>query len=76
MTGEVAHQRPRLLPTGRTWPRKEVPIEKAVIRELVIEDVDPAETDDELWTWAMNEVLMPSGIEVAAWTRHTLAASP
>ena len=76
MTGEVARRRPTLLLTGRTWPRKEVPIEKAVIRELVIEDVDPDETDDELWKWAMNEVFLPSGLEVAPWTRHTLQRHP
>ena len=42
----------------------------------MIEDVDPAETDDELWMWAMNEVFLPSGIEVAPWTRHTLQRHP
>jgi len=38
----------------------------------VIEDVDPTETDDELWKWAMDEVFLPSGLDVAPWTRHTL----
>jgi hypothetical protein len=56
--------------------RKEIPIEKAVIRELVIEDVDPAETDDELWHWAMTTVFLPHGVEVAPWTRRTLQRHP
>jgi hypothetical protein len=43
-----------------------------MIRELVIEDVDPTETDDELWEWAMNTVLLAHGIEVKPWTRYTL----
>jgi hypothetical protein len=43
-----------------------------MIRELVIEDVDPNETDDELWEWAMNTVLLALGIEVKPWTRYTL----
>ena len=42
----------------------------------MIEDVDPAESDDQLWEWAMNEVFLPSGIDVAPWTRHTLQRHP
>jgi hypothetical protein len=42
----------------------------------VIEDVDPEETDEDLWKWAMNEVFLPSGLEVAPWTRQTLVRHP
>ena len=42
----------------------------------MIEDVDPSETDDELWEWAMNTVLVPHGIEVKPWTRYTLKRHP
>lgn len=42
----------------------------------MIEDVDPTETDDQLWEWAMNTVLLPHGIDVKPWTRHTLQRLP
>ena len=42
----------------------------------MIEDVDPAESDDELWEWVLDTVLLPRGIEVAPWTRHTLQRHP
>ena len=42
----------------------------------MIEDVDPAETDDQLWEWAMTTVFLPSGIEVKPWTRQTLQRHP
>jgi hypothetical protein len=51
-------------------------METAQIRELVIEDVDPTETDDELWEWAVNVFFLPHGIEVKPWTRYTLRRHP
>jgi len=57
-------------------PERRVHIETAQIRELVIEDVDPTETDDELWEWAVNVFLLPHGIEVRPWTRSTLRRHP
>jgi hypothetical protein len=61
---------------GLDHPERRVLIETAIIRELVIEDVDPTETDDELWDWAMNTVLLAHGIEVKPWTRYTLQRHP
>jgi hypothetical protein len=60
----------------RDRPRRRVHIETAIIQELEIEDVDPTETDDELWEWAMNTVFLPNGISVKPWTRYTLRRHP
>jgi len=46
--------------------------EYGVIKEIIISDVDPNETDDELWTWALEHALLPAGINVTPWMRHTL----
>jgi hypothetical protein len=43
-----------------------------VIKELVITDVDPNETDAELWKWVVDEVLLPAGIAVTPWMIHSI----
>jgi hypothetical protein len=49
--------------------------ETIILKELLIEDVSPDETDEELWTWLVDTVLNPNGIPVFPWTRHSLTRS-
>jgi hypothetical protein len=77
VTAEVARLPATLPPTGHPGPRERRPeIETATIGELRIEDVDPTESDDELWDWMLAEVFLPSGIEVIPWTRQSLRRDP
>ena len=43
-----------------------------VLKEITITDVDPNETDEELWRWVSEEVLLHAGIAVTPWMPHTL----
>ena len=43
-----------------------------VIKELTISDVDPNETDAQLWQWTVEQVLIPAGIEVMPWMKYSL----
>jgi hypothetical protein len=47
-------------------------MEQAYIERLVIEDLDGEETDDEVWAWALEHIVLASGLPITPWTRHTL----
>lgn len=47
-------------------------MQHGTIKELVIRDVSPEETDEEIWEWASQEVLLPAGIPVNPWMRHSM----
>lgn len=76
VTVEVSRSPRILLSTGPFGPERRPGIETATVSELRIEDIDPADTDDELWEWMLAEVFLPSGIPVMPWTRQTLRRDP
>lgn len=42
------------------------------IKDITITDVDPNESDEALWTWIRDEVLLHMGVSIEPWTRYTL----
>lgn len=44
-----------------------------VIKEIVIDDVDPEESDESLWAWLRDDILLRSGIPVDPWMQHTMS---